>query len=76
MKDWDLQRQRLPDSRCRIYDLLLNETCRRLNGSFLNMFSSCSNAEKVRQFIRNVYVDRRYAGGKDSEKPPKDMQAI
>ncbi|KAK0600177.1 hypothetical protein LWI29_012521 [Acer saccharum] len=49
LKDWDLQRQRLPDS---------------------------SNAEKVRQFIRNVYVDRRYAGGKDSEKPPKDMQSL
>ncbi|KAK4852351.1 hypothetical protein QYF36_023182 [Acer negundo] len=49
LKDWDLQRQRLPDS---------------------------SNAEKVRQFIRNIYVDRRYAGGKDSEKPPKDMQSI
>ncbi|KAK3198246.1 hypothetical protein Dsin_021661 [Dipteronia sinensis] len=49
LKDWDLQRQRLPDS---------------------------SNAEKVRQFIKNVYVDRKYAGGKDSEKPPKDMQSL
>ncbi|KAL5767751.1 hypothetical protein ACOSP7_014346 [Xanthoceras sorbifolium] len=49
LKDWDPQRQRLPDS---------------------------SNVEKVRQFIRNVYVDRRYAGGKASEKPPKDMQSL
>ncbi|KAG5556157.1 hypothetical protein RHGRI_006696 [Rhododendron griersonianum] len=49
LKDWDPQRQRLPDS---------------------------SNADKVREFIKNVYVDRKYAGGKTSDKPPRDMQAI
>ncbi|KAJ4721366.1 Arf GTPase activating protein [Melia azedarach] len=49
LKDWDFQRQRLPDN---------------------------SNVDKVREFIKNVYVDRRYAGGKTSEKPPKDTQGL
>ncbi|KAJ1416735.1 ARFGAP/RecO-like zinc finger [Sesbania bispinosa] len=35
-----------------------------------------SNVDKIREFIRNVYVDRRYAGAKSSEKPPRDAQAI
>lgn len=33
-----------------------------------------SNADKVREFIKNVYVDRRYVGGKNSDRPPRDMQ--
>ncbi|XP_024025487.1 probable ADP-ribosylation factor GTPase-activating protein AGD14 [Morus notabilis] len=33
-----------------------------------------SDADKIRQFIKDVYVDRRYAGGKPSDKPPRDMQ--
>ncbi|KAK7817977.1 putative adp-ribosylation factor gtpase-activating protein agd14 [Quercus suber] len=45
LKDWDLQRQRLPDS---------------------------SNVDKIREFIKNVYVERRYAGGKTTDKPPRD----
>lgn len=49
LKDWDLQRQRLPDS---------------------------SNVDRVREFIKNVYVDRKYAGGKISDKPPRDMQSL
>ncbi|KAJ1393244.1 ARFGAP/RecO-like zinc finger [Sesbania bispinosa] len=34
-----------------------------------------SNVDKIREFIRNVYVDRRYAGAKSSEKPPRDAQS-
>ncbi|KAA8516290.1 hypothetical protein F0562_016583 [Nyssa sinensis] len=49
LKDWDPQRQRLPNS---------------------------SNADKVREFIKNVYVERRYAGGNTSDKPPRDMQNL
>ncbi|KAK2966002.1 hypothetical protein RJ640_011620 [Escallonia rubra] len=49
LKDWDPQRQRLPDS---------------------------SNVEKVRDFIKTVYVDKRYAAGKISDKPPRDMQNL
>ncbi|KAJ4969913.1 hypothetical protein NE237_003012 [Protea cynaroides] len=49
LKDWDLQRQRLPDS---------------------------SNVDKVREFIKNVYVDCKYAGGKTSDKSPPDMQSL
>ncbi|KAI6673602.1 hypothetical protein NL676_001508 [Syzygium grande] len=48
LKDWDSQRQRLPDS---------------------------SNVDKVREFIKSVYVDHRYAGGKNSDKPPRDLQS-
>ncbi|KAM7529917.1 hypothetical protein LguiB_033327 [Lonicera macranthoides] len=35
-----------------------------------------SNIEKVRQFIKEVYVDRKYAGGNNSDKHPKDMQNL
>ncbi|XP_044482538.1 probable ADP-ribosylation factor GTPase-activating protein AGD14 isoform X2 [Mangifera indica] len=35
-----------------------------------------SKVDKVREFIKIVYVDRRFAGGKTSEKPPKDMQGL
>lgn len=49
LKDWDLQRQRLPDS---------------------------SNADKIREFIKNVYVEKRYAGGTISDKPPRDLQSL
>ncbi|XP_075638095.1 putative ADP-ribosylation factor GTPase-activating protein AGD14 [Castanea sativa] len=49
LKDWDLQRQRLPDS---------------------------SNVDKIREFIKNVYVERRYAGGKTTDKPPRDVQSL
>ncbi|KHN05268.1 Putative ADP-ribosylation factor GTPase-activating protein AGD14 [Glycine soja] len=34
-----------------------------------------SNVDKIREFIRSVYVDGRYAGTKSSEKPPRDAQA-
>ncbi|XP_028761342.1 probable ADP-ribosylation factor GTPase-activating protein AGD14 [Neltuma alba] len=48
LKDWDFQRQRMPDS---------------------------SNVDKIREFIRNVYIDRRYAGARSSDKPPRDTQS-
>uniref|UniRef100_A0A2P2MNT6 Arf-GAP domain-containing protein n=2 Tax=Rhizophora mucronata TaxID=61149 RepID=A0A2P2MNT6_RHIMU len=47
LKDWDHQRQRLPDN---------------------------SNVDKVREFIKNIYVDKRYAGGRTLDKPPRDTQ--
>ncbi|XP_057445708.1 probable ADP-ribosylation factor GTPase-activating protein AGD14 isoform X2 [Lotus japonicus] len=34
-----------------------------------------SNIDKIREFIRNVYVDRRYAGAKSTDKPPRDAQS-
>lgn len=43
---------------------------------FLIMFSYCSNVDKIREFIKSVYVERRYAGGKTTDKPPRDVQAI
>jgi hypothetical protein len=30
----------------------------------------------VREFMKNVYVDKRYAGTTSSERPPRDAQAI
>ncbi|KAL9247095.1 hypothetical protein vseg_020562 [Gypsophila vaccaria] len=47
LKDWDLQRQRLPN---------------------------ISDVDKVREFIKAVYVDRKYAGGNKSEKLLMDSQ--
>lgn len=35
---------------------------------------SCSNADKIREFIKNVYVDKKFTGGKSSERPPRDSQ--
>ncbi|KAI3446587.1 hypothetical protein Pfo_003252 [Paulownia fortunei] len=35
-----------------------------------------SNADKVREFIKIVYVDKRYAVEKSSDKPPRDSQSI
>lgn len=34
-----------------------------------------SNLDKIREFIKHVYVEKRYAGGKSSDKPPRDMQS-
>lgn len=38
----------------------------------LNYF--CSNVDSLREFIKAVYVERRYAGGRFSERPPRDKQ--
>lgn len=34
-----------------------------------------SNVDKIREFIKSVYVDGRYAAVKSSEKPPRDAQS-
>ncbi|CAI9779612.1 unnamed protein product [Fraxinus pennsylvanica] len=33
-----------------------------------------SNVDKVREFIKNVYVDKKYALDKSSDRPPRDTQ--
>ncbi|KAJ8763218.1 hypothetical protein K2173_025603 [Erythroxylum novogranatense] len=35
-----------------------------------------SNVERVREFIKNVYVDKRYAVGKTLDIPPSDSQGL
>lgn len=35
-----------------------------------------SNADKIREFIKNVYVDKKFSGGKSSERPPRDSQKL
>ncbi|CAM8888587.1 unnamed protein product [Rhodiola kirilowii] len=35
-------------------------------------YPDSSNINRLRDFIRHVYVDRRFSGGKSSEKPPRD----
>ncbi|XP_010553783.1 PREDICTED: probable ADP-ribosylation factor GTPase-activating protein AGD14 [Tarenaya hassleriana] len=47
LKNWDYQRQRLPDS---------------------------SNADRVREFIKHVYVQKKYAGVNPSNEPPSESQ--
>lgn len=39
-------------------------------------FPDSSNADKVREFIKNIYVDKKYAGRKTSDKPPRGMQDL
>ncbi|XP_020108923.1 probable ADP-ribosylation factor GTPase-activating protein AGD14 isoform X3 [Ananas comosus] len=33
-----------------------------------------SKIDKLREFIKNVYVDKKYAGGRSTDKPPRDTQ--
>lgn len=35
-----------------------------------------SNPDKIREFIKNVYVDKKYCGSRTSDKPPRDTQNI
>ncbi|XP_038977436.1 probable ADP-ribosylation factor GTPase-activating protein AGD14 isoform X1 [Phoenix dactylifera] len=35
-----------------------------------------SNVDKIREFIKNVYVDKKYARGRSSDKPPRDTQVF
>lgn len=39
-----------------------------------NLWLHYSNADKIREFIKSVYVDKKYSGGKAFEKPPRDTQ--
>ncbi|PRQ46617.1 putative Arf GTPase activating protein [Rosa chinensis] len=36
-----------------------------------NSFPDSSNVERLRDFIKHVYVDRRYTGERNSDKPPR-----
>ncbi|KAL6902000.1 hypothetical protein ACP4OV_004876 [Aristida adscensionis] len=54
----------------------------RARESFLKDFDSqkmrlpdISNIASLREFIKAVYVERRYAGGRFSERPPRDKQS-
>nr|CAD1829517.1 unnamed protein product [Ananas comosus var. bracteatus] len=35
-----------------------------------------SNVEKIRDFIRSVYVNKKYAGGRSSERVPRDLENL
>ncbi|XP_049401568.1 probable ADP-ribosylation factor GTPase-activating protein AGD14 isoform X1 [Solanum stenotomum] len=35
-----------------------------------------SNVDKVREFIKTVYVDKKYAGVQSSDRPPRDTQNL
>ncbi|KAJ3682979.1 hypothetical protein LUZ60_013206 [Juncus effusus] len=37
-------------------------------------FPDSRNVEKIREFIKSVYVDKKYAGERNSERPPRDLQ--
>ncbi|XP_074569076.1 putative ADP-ribosylation factor GTPase-activating protein AGD14 isoform X2 [Curcuma longa] len=39
-------------------------------------FPNSSNPEKVREFIKDVYIDKKYAGLKSSGKPPREMESF
>ena len=43
---------------------------------YLKLLLYWSNVDKIREFIKHEYVERRYAGGKSTDKPPRDVQAI
>uniref|UniRef100_A0A1D1YB53 Putative ADP-ribosylation factor GTPase-activating protein AGD14 n=1 Tax=Anthurium amnicola TaxID=1678845 RepID=A0A1D1YB53_9ARAE len=34
-----------------------------------------SKPDRIREFIKSVYVDKKYAGGRSSDKPPRDVQS-
>ncbi|CAN1765246.1 Probable ADP-ribosylation factor GTPase-activating protein AGD14 [Linum perenne] len=35
-----------------------------------------SNVDRVREFIKHVYEDKKYAGTKTADKPPRDLQVM
>ncbi|KAK4723233.1 hypothetical protein R3W88_026012 [Solanum pinnatisectum] len=35
-----------------------------------------SNIDKVREFIKTIYVDKKYAGAQSSDRPPRDSQNL
>ncbi|WOL18691.1 hypothetical protein Cni_G27488 [Canna indica] len=39
-------------------------------------FPDSSNADKIREFIKDVYVNKKYTGGKHSGKPPRDTESF
>ncbi|KAL7097583.1 hypothetical protein ACP275_10G153400 [Erythranthe tilingii] len=41
-----------------------------------NKLPDNSNVDKVREFIKNVYVDKKYSVENSSDKPPKDPQSL
>lgn len=70
LKDWDPQRNSLPDGRFVIlikcmYLILI------IDPKWVLIVFVFSNVERLRDFIRHVYVDRRYSGERSFEKPPR-----
>uniref|UniRef100_A0A0E0JGZ9 Arf-GAP domain-containing protein n=1 Tax=Oryza punctata TaxID=4537 RepID=A0A0E0JGZ9_ORYPU len=62
-------------------EALQNGGNQRAKESFLKEFDAqkirlpdSSNVDSLREFIKAVYVERRYAGGRFSERPPRDKQ--
>ncbi|KAI3444238.1 hypothetical protein Pfo_000903 [Paulownia fortunei] len=41
-----------------------------------NRLPDNSNIDKVREFIKNVYVDKKYSLEKSSDRPPRDPQSL
>lgn len=57
------------------YTIWLKERTACLNIQIiLLMCLACSNVDKVREFIKNVYVDKKYTLEKSSDRPPRDPQ--
>lgn len=40
------------------------------------MFCHSSNADRIREFIRNVYVNKKYAGGRTSDKLSSNTEVM
>lgn len=49
------------------------------SSTFLYNYSAMfcfSNPDRIREFIRAVYVDKKYAGGKSTDKPVNDSEVM
>lgn len=66
-KEWDSQRQSAPDSR--LYLLIFVFHILKIIAVLICSFAA-SNVERLRDFIKHVYVDRRYTGERNYGKPP------
>lgn len=42
-----------------------------MTSDFLIQIFATSNVERLRDFIKHVYVDRRYTGERNFDKPPR-----
>ena len=70
-KEWDPQHHSFPDSRLSLIHVSLCFVINlHMNAALIHMFVS-SNIERLRDFIKHVYVDRRYSGERSFDKPPR-----
>ncbi|KAF8407018.1 hypothetical protein HHK36_006140 [Tetracentron sinense] len=70
-KEWDSQRHSVPDSRLLFFfTYAVLRISKTITVTILTQMFASSNVDRLRDFIKHAYVDRRYTGERSSDKPP------